>query len=731
MGEPSNMHLSVISRLTLAVTGVLVAAVLAVGSLTLLEQQRALHQAQADKAATLVQVMAKVTPHNILTLNLPELNRITKMLVMTDDEVLYAVILNGEGIPLVQSFKATAPSVTGKPHHLIAKSKPLASIETLKQNGGIVQVTAPVIEDNKYVGSAVMGISTIKIRHVLLKQVMIIGTILFVITGLCIALLHVLSRQFLLPVQKLITAADRISTGDLNVELTGTERADELGVLSRAIANMVERMRKLIAGLESQLRFTETLLGTIPLAVFYKDTAGRYLGCNEEFTMITGVTKADITGKTVFELWPSELAEIYQQQDRYLMSNPGIQTYEFKVSNYKGELRDVLYHKNAFLDDKGHVAGIIGAFLDITVQKQAVATLAEREREFHSLAENIPNNIARYDRNGRTLYINPSLEKTIGIKLEEVIGKTPREYGQNCTFDECIETLEKVVATGAGNKVEISFPDEKGNVIHHLIDFVPERDQEGEMTGILAIGSDITDLRRSSRELLKEQKRRSEMAHELSMAEERERHAIATELHDRIGQDLALAKIRLGVLAKGAVNDKAVTLLNGIREILDGAIRYVRTLTRRITPPILESGSLEMVLKWLCRQMEEDYSLQVVFQDDGRTKNVSREFRVVLYNAVRELLVNVAKHSAANSARILAESENRCLTIKIEDDGIGCDPGYIDTCLNGEGRGLGLFNVQRRITQLGGGLRIESSPGNGCRISIMMPLTECKDVLKE
>jgi PAS domain S-box-containing protein len=428
----------------------------------------------------------------------------------------------------------------------------------------------------------------------------------------------------------------------------------------------------------------------------------------------------------VFELWPSELAETYHQQDLDLMSNPGIQAYEFKVCNYKGELLDVLYHKNAFLDDKGHVAGIIGVFQDITERKRAEATLAEREREFHSLAENIPNNIVRYDRNGRVLYYNPSLEKTIGIKLEEAIGKTPREYRRSCKFDGCIETLERVIATGVGAKVEITFPDEKGDVIHHLINFVPERDQKGELTGILAIGSDITDLRRSALELLMEQKRRSEMALELSMAEERERHAIATELHDRIGQDLALAKIRLGVLAKGAVNNKAVTLLNGIREILDGAIRYVRTLTRRITPPILESGSLEMALKWLCRQIQEDYGLQVLLEDDSDMKNVSRELRVVLYNAVRELLINVARHAAANSARIVADCENDCLTIKVVDDGIGCDPVYLDTCLNGEGSGFGLFNVRRRIAHLGGTFGIESAPGNGCRISIMMPLTDMR-----
>jgi PAS domain S-box-containing protein len=726
MGEPAKIHLGLITRLTLLVIGIVVAVVLALGSLATLGQRRQFHEAQAAKATILVHFVAQIASHNLLSLNFVDLNKNAKEVVLTDDEAVYAVILNGQGIPLVYFFKNTAHSVSGEARDHIKNRKPLDAIESMKHAGGIMAVTAPITAGERRIGSVMMGFSTDKMRKALLTQILLIGAILAATICLSIAPLIVVLRRILQPVPAITAAANRISAGDLNVVFEGTTRADELGGLSRAFECMTGRMRELIAGLGSQLRFTETLLGTIPLAVFYKDTEGRYLGCNEEFTKIMGVTKDDIAGKTVFELWPSDLAETYHQQDLVLMSNPGIQTYEFKVCNYKGELLDVLYNKNAFLDDKGHVAGIVGTFLDITVQKRAVATLAEREREFHSLAENIPNNIARYDRNGRTLYINPSLEKTIGIKLEEAIGKTPREYGQNCTFDKCLETLEKVIATGVGDKVEITFPDEKGEVIHHLINFVPERDQKGEMTGILAIGSDITDLRRSSQELIMEQKRRSEMALALSMAEERERHAIATELHNRIGQDLALAKIRLGVLAKGALNDKAVTLLNGIREILDGAIRYVRTLTRRITPPILESGSLELALKWLCRQMNDDYGLHVLFQDDGSSKNVTRELRVELYNAVRELLINVAKHAGANSACILAACENGCLTIIVVDDGIGCDPVYMDTCLNGEGSGFGLFNVRRRIVHLGGALGIESSPGNGCRISIMMPLTDMR-----
>ena len=125
--------------------------------------------------------------------------------------------------------------------------------------------------------------------------------------------------------------------------------------------------------LNEKSRFIASLLRAIPVAVFYKDREGRYLGCNDAFSKFMGVSSEEIDGKTVHELWPSDMAEKYHQMDLDLMRNQEHQEYEFQVRARDSQPHPVIFAKDVFLDTNGEVAGLVGAFLDITDLKQAEA----------------------------------------------------------------------------------------------------------------------------------------------------------------------------------------------------------------------------------------------------------------------------------------------------------------------------------------------------------------------
>jgi PAS domain S-box-containing protein len=138
--------------------------------------------------------------------------------------------------------------------------------------------------------------------------------------------------------------------------------------------------------LSEKSHFIDSLLRAAPIAIFYKDREGRYVGCNDAFTEIMGFSSDEIRGKTVHELWPSELADKYHQMDLELMRNREHQEYEFQVKSKDGEIHPVIFAKDVYLDSHGEVAGLVGAFLDITGRKRAEEALHRLNRELRAIS---------------------------------------------------------------------------------------------------------------------------------------------------------------------------------------------------------------------------------------------------------------------------------------------------------------------------------------------------------
>ena len=166
--------------------------------------------------------------------------------------------------------------------------------------------------------------------------------------------------------------------------------------------------------------FLETLLNAIPAPVFYKDTEGRYIGFNTSFEMFVGKKSQEVAGKTVFEMAPRELADIYHSKDMELFQHPGVQVYETQLQDSRGIVHEVVYHKATYEDSSGHVRGLIGVILDITERKRAEAAKIESEKKYRDVVENANEIIYTTDLRGNFTYVNPAGVKTVGYTLDEM-----------------------------------------------------------------------------------------------------------------------------------------------------------------------------------------------------------------------------------------------------------------------------------------------------------------------
>jgi two-component system sensor histidine kinase UhpB len=234
----------------------------------------------------------------------------------------------------------------------------------------------------------------------------------------------------------------------------------------------------------------------------------------------------------------------------------------------------------------------------------------------------------------------------------------------------------------------------------------------------------ITRLRDALNSMLEElsssHKRLEELSTRVLGAQEEERKRVARELHDQTSQALTLLLIELKMLGKGKPEDrekKVADLRAYTSQILDG----VRRLILELRPSGLDDLGLIPALRTYINEYTEKFNIDVDFQVTGFRGRPPSNVEVALYRVVQEALTNVAKHSVATSVRISMGCEDGWVVVTIRDNGQGFN---MDEIMKLKERGLGIFGMRERMSTVGGGLEINTTPGQGTEVVAKSPLGE-------
>jgi len=210
---------------------------------------------------------------------------------------------------------------------------------------------------------------------------------------------------------------------------------------------------------------------------------------------------------------------------------------------------------------------------------------------------------------------------------------------------------------------------------------------------------------------------------ELTQVEQHERQRLAGILHDHVQQLLVAAKFRISHLAKRMKQQELDEVVRKTTALLSEAITLTRTLAVELSPPISLNGGLVPALEWLGQWMQEKHGLTIrVTADDEGLEVGDEKTRLMLFNAVRELLFNVTKHAKVKAADVQIRRVGNQIQIVVADSGVGFNsrplgkPGDLVT-------NLGLFSIRKRLDLLGGRFEIDSSLGRGSRFTLRAPVS--------
>ncbi|MBS1212153.1 MAG: domain S-box protein [Proteobacteria bacterium] len=470
---------------------------------------------------------------------------------------------------------------------------------------------------------------------------------------------------------------------------------------------------------EQQFR---ALADNAPAVIIRYDRQCRRVYFNKELEKIAGLSAQQALGRAPVE-FPGVLAPIasfYQEQIGAVLKTgePGEVEREWTFPD--GRDRCFVLRFVPERDSLGQIASVLMVGHDITERRLAERALQASERQFRSLVENSPDFIARYNREGRRLYVNPAMQEVLEWPSDSVLGRSPLDGSALTSPQQFMDAMRKVISTGSPTTIEGGCRFRGGRVGWGHIWFVPEKDEDGLVVGVLAVGRDTTELVESRKELAASRALLRDLQARSEAAREEERKRISRELHDELGQLLTTLRLNISLLRMryGGENqdiDQAAAECIGV---VDTSIKAVRGIASALRPVALDMG-LAAAIKWQLDQFVEHAGVagELNISPDGIAPTESQS--LLIFRILQESLTNIVRHAQARRVRVTLKRQGDAYLLIVSDDGLG-----FDMSIPPRAGALGILGMRERALAAGGVLTVASVVGIGTELILSVPVEE-------
>jgi PAS domain S-box-containing protein len=364
--------------------------------------------------------------------------------------------------------------------------------------------------------------------------------------------------------------------------------------------------------------------------------------------------------------------------------------------------------------------------LEIADRKNIEKAVIESETQIRTIIQKAPTGIALLDKEGWILECNPALQDMLGYDHNELSGVLfsqaihPQDVAlYKNKFKELIDGNSDIY------RIDTRYIHREIREVWGSLSASVVRDAAGQPQFVIATVEDITTKQQAEERIVNYQRQLQSLTSELSLIEERERRRLATNLHDHVGQVLTFVGIKIDELHEIVSSHTCDPVIEEIRKLVGQTIKCIRSLIFELSPPILYDLGLEEAIEWLADHFSQEYGLKIQVDKDEQPKPLKAEGNVILFQAVRELLLNIVKHAKATSVKIYIQRACNDLRIIVEDNGIGFENNLIDHKQH-KIKGFGLFSIHERLEYYGGSMIMKSEKSQGTKITLLMPMVSSK-----
>ena len=380
---------------------------------------------------------------------------------------------------------------------------------------------------------------------------------------------------------------------------------------------------------------------------------------------------------------------------------------EYRVADRNGELR-WLHHQGSLHQEPHGSRRVVGTLTDVTSRKLALLALAESEERFRHTADAAPMMVWMSAPEQGCTYVNRAWLDFTGSSVEAQLGTGWLESVHPDDRESCARASRVNIQRRQPSGIEYRLRRHDGEYRWILDHGVPRFGAKGEFLGFIGSAIDITDRKLSEQAAIN-------LSGKLIQAQEEERRRIARELHDDVGQRLAVLSIEIDKL-RAKLSPYLRSRASGLWNQASSIANTVRDISHDLHSPGLDSLSLSVALRSLLEEFGEQHSVGVSFREHDVPSRIPEDIKLTFYRVTQEGLQNITKHSRATSVLLELNATADQVILRITDDGIGFNPQQHPTA------GLGIASMRERVRSVGGVMTITSTEKCGTRLEAQVPL---------